>query len=337
MTFFMKPFQSVVCILVIYGCFDCKIAPIGASDPALVENVNKGSEQERKAFILNEDDLFDVSSYHKQVERRENKYDKGETESYNNDDEDGERVKRAVGSGDENDYDSDIQADEPAASSDGGGKQHLNSSSLGTVFVSTITSDISTRSQDKIVSLNSTAIASSTPLMGITTFNVIVSTSVLHDVSTSKSDFSTPSLSTIYGSSDTKTKSHTNVFASMETSFSASVLVTRVTGASSVVVSTSSIFSLIEPTSTSTKTIDTTSKEGNDVAHQEDPSPRKKTLFGFVTIEILVALLAGAACAVILVVFLVYRLKKRSEGSYELQETLMLKSGGYSDEKEVFV
>lgn len=331
MTFSMKPFRSVVCILVIYGCFDCKIAPIGASDPALVENVNKGSEQERKAFILNEDDLFDVSSYHKQVERRENKYDKGETESYIIDDEDGERVKRAVGSGDENDHDSDIQADEPAASSDGGGKQHLNSSSLGTVFVSTITSDISTRSLDKIVSLNSTAIASSTPLMGITTFNVIVSTSVLHDVSASKSDFSTPSLSTIHGSSDTKTKT------SMEPSFSASVLVTRVTRASSVVVSTSSSFSLIEPTSPSTKTTETTTKEGNDVANQKDPSPRKKTLFGFVTIEILVALLAGAACAVILVVFLVYRLKKRGEGSYELQETLMLKSGGYSEEKEVFV
>ncbi|CAH3191704.1 unnamed protein product [Porites evermanni] len=316
MTFFMKPFKSVVCILVIYGCFDCKIAPIGASDPALVENVDKGSEQERKAFILNEDDVFDVSSYHKQVERRENKYDKGETESYTIDDEDGERVKRAVG---------------------GGGKQHLNSSSLGTVFVSTITSDISTRSLDKIVSLNSTAIASSTPLMDITTFNVIVSTSVLHDVSASKSDFSTPSLSTIHGSSDTKTKSHTNVFTSMETSFGASVLVTRVTRASSVVVSTSSSFSFIEPTSRSTKTTETTTKEGNDVANREDPSPRKKTLFGFVTIEILVALLAGAACAVILVVFLVYRLKKRGEGSYELQETLMLKSGGYSDEKEVFV
>lgn len=331
MTFSMKPFRSVVCILVIYGCFDCKIAPIGASDPALVENVNKGSEQERKAFILNEDDLFDVSSYHKQVERRENKYDKGETESYTIDDEDGERIKRAVGSGDENDHDSDIQADEPAASSDGGGKQHLNSSSLSTVFVSTITSDISTRSLDKIVSLNSTAIASSTPLMGITTFNVIVSTSVLHDVSASKSDFSTPSLSTIHGSSDTKTKT------SMEPSFSASVLVTRVTRASSVVVSTSSSFSLIEPTSPSTKTTETTTKEGNDVANQKDPSPRKKTLFGFVTIEILVALLAGAACAVILVVFLVYRLKKRGEGSYELQETLMLKSGGYSEEKEVFV
>lgn len=331
MTFSMKPFRSVVCILVIYGCFDCKIAPIGASDPALVENVNKGSEQERKAFILNEDDLFDVSSYHKQVERRENKYDKGETESYTIDDEDGERVKRAVGSGDENDHDSDIQADEPAASSNGGGKQHLNSSSLGTVFVSTITSDISTRSLDKIVSLNSTAIASSTPLMGITTFNVIVSTSVLHDVSASKSDFSTPSLSTIHGSSDTKTKT------SMEPSFSASVLVTRVTRASSVVVSTSSSFSLIEPTSTPTKTTETTTKEGSDVANKKDPSPRKKTLFGFVTIEILVALLAGAACAVILVVFLVYRLKKRGEGSYELQETLMLKSGGYSEEKEVFV
>ena len=213
----------------------------------------------------------------------------------------------------------------------------MNSSSLGTVFVSTITSDISTRSLDKLVPLNSTAIASSTPLMGITTFNVIVSTSVLHDVSASKSDFSTPSLSTSHGSSDTKTKSHTNLFASMEPSFSASVLVTRVTRTSSVVVSTSSSFSLIEPASPSTKTTETTTKEGNDVANQKDPSPRKKTLFGFVTIEILVALLAGAACAVILVVFLVYRLKKRGEGSYELQETLMLKSGGYSEEKEVFV
>ena len=102
-------------------------------------------------------------------------------------------------------------------------------------------------------------------------------------------------------------------------------------------VSTSSSFSLIEPTSRSTKTTETTTKEGNHVANQKDPSPRKNTLFGFVTIEILVALLAGAACAVILVVFLVYRLKKRGEGSYELQETLMLKSGGYSEEKEVFV
>ena len=335
MTFFMKPFKSVVCILVIYGCFDSKIAPIGARDTALVENVNKGSEQDRKALILNEDDLFDVSSYHKQVERRENKYDKGEPESYTIDDEDGERVKRALGSGDENGDGIDIQADEPATSSDGGGKQQLNSSSPSTY---TIISDISTRSLDKIVSLNSTAIPRSTPLMGITTFNVTVSTSVLHDVSASESlDFSTPPLSTIHDSYDTKTKSHTNVFASMETSFGASVLVTRVTRALSVVVSTSSSFSLIEPTSRSTKTIDTTRKEGNDVANQEDPSPRKKTLFGFVTIEILVALLAGAACAVILVVFLVYRLKKRGEGSYELRETLMLKSGGYSEEKEVFV
>lgn len=82
-----------------------------------------------------------------------------------------------------------------------------------------------------------------------------------------------------------------------------------------------------------------TPKGGSDVETQKDPkeSERRKTLFGFVTIEILVALLAGAACAVILLIFLVYRLKKRNEGSYELQESMSLKTAAYAEEKEVFV
>lgn len=72
---------------------------------------------------------------------------------------------------------------------------------------------------------------------------------------------------------------------------------------------------------------------------KKDPNEReqRKTLFGFVTIEILVALLAGAACAVVLLIFLVYRLKKRNEGSYELQESISLKTAAHTEEKEVFV
>ena len=54
-------------------------------------------------------------------------------------------------------------------------------------------------------------------------------------------------------------------------------------------------------------------------------------------VQILVPLLAGAACAVVLLTFFGYRLKKRNEGSYELQETLILNSGGFTKEKEVFV
>ncbi|KAJ7370506.1 hypothetical protein OS493_032072 [Desmophyllum pertusum] len=111
---------------------------------------------------------------------------------------------------------------------------------------------------------------------------------------------------------------------------------------SSAVVSRSTI---ANPTGIATKqsTVETTTKakDGGNVETQKDPplneAEGRKTLFGFVTIEILVALLAGAACAVILLIFLVHRLKKRNEGSYELQESLSLKTGGYNEEKEVFV
>ena len=95
-------------------------------------------------------------------------------------------------------------------------------------------------------------------------------------------------------------------------------------------------------TTGATETTPTENTADNGV-DEEDPLPReskKKTLFGFVTIEILIAVLAGAACAVILVAFLVYRIKKRNEGSYELSETMTLKGTTYSgkdSEKEVFV
>ena len=94
-----------------------------------------------------------------------------------------------------------------------------------------------------------------------------------------------------------------------------------------------------ELTTNRPKTRETTPKGESDVKMKKDPNEReqRKTLFGFVTIEILVALLAGAACAVVLLIFLVYRLKKRNEGSYELQESISLKTAAHTEEKEVFV
>lgn len=82
--------------------------------------------------------------------------------------------------------------------------------------------------------------------------------------------------------------------------------------------------------------------KGGSVEGQEGPetAARRKTLFGFVTVEILIALLAGALFSVLLVAFLVYRLKKRNEGSYELSETIALRPKEIDEmgkKKEVFV
>lgn len=78
-----------------------------------------------------------------------------------------------------------------------------------------------------------------------------------------------------------------------------------------------------------------------NVKAQRDPTEKpKKTLFGFVTVEILIALLAGALFSILLVAFLVYRLKKRNEGSYELSETIALRPKELDEmgtKKEVFV
>lgn len=107
----------------------------------------------------------------------------------------------------------------------------------------------------------------------------------------------------------------------------------------SELLSRSAIINPAELTTNRPKTKETTPKGESDVKMKKDPNEReqRKTLFGFVTIEILVALLAGAACAVVLLIFLVYRLKKRNEGSYELQESISLKTAAHTEEKEVFV
>lgn len=83
-----------------------------------------------------------------------------------------------------------------------------------------------------------------------------------------------------------------------------------------------------------------TESSANVNAHQDPTEKPRKTLFGFVTVEILIALLAGALFSILLVAFLVYRLKKRNEGSYELSETIALRPKELDEmgaNKEVFV
>lgn len=99
-----------------------------------------------------------------------------------------------------------------------------------------------------------------------------------------------------------------------------------------------------EPTEDKTKTTPTvvavTAEDKTVLAHKDPTEKPRKTLFGFVTIEILIALLAGALFSILLVAFLVFRLKKRNEGSYELSETIALRPkelDEMSSKKEVFV
>lgn len=331
---FMKSFHFVLFSLIIYSCLEDKI---GAEVPALKENVNSVSEHKRNIVILNEE----LSSFRELLKARtETKTGKAES-SYTVDDEDGEfEEKTDLGSGDE--Y--PVQSDEPVASSDDGDK-NVNVSSSNTEpklnSSSTRVSDktLATATAEVIKTSTTTSLWATSSL--VTTTRIILgnTSSVVSTTATG-----TPVLITSHASPDVLNtiRIDASVFTSETSSVRPSVLSTRGTRASTVAAMSSSSVGPTENVSTTQqpKTIETTTKESNDVLNQKDPLPKekeKKTLFGFVTIEILVALLAGAACAVILLIFLVHRLKKRNEGSYELKETLMLKSGGYAEEKEVFV
>ena len=81
-------------------------------------------------------------------------------------------------------------------------------------------------------------------------------------------------------------------------------------------------------------------EDGNDVygggvsetdAPEDDDSSNaearvdEKSVLGVLTTEVIAAVVVGAVCAVILIAFLVYRLRKRDEGSYALSDV------GYKD------
>lgn len=63
---------------------------------------------------------------------------------------------------------------------------------------------------------------------------------------------------------------------------------------------------------------------GKSQNEDEDEAAEKRE-FQVLTTEVVAAIVVGAVCAIILIAFLVYRLRKRDEGSYALTD------GGYND------
>ena len=67
---------------------------------------------------------------------------------------------------------------------------------------------------------------------------------------------------------------------------------------------------------------------GNSKQEKEDEPDSKavsKKPYQVLTVEVIAAIVVGAVCAIILIAFLVYRLRKRDEGSYALTD------GGFND------
>ena len=325
----MKFFRFVIYSLVIYGCFEGDVAKIEADNVALEEKTNKVGGEENKIVTLDEE--FRNEPH---VEIRTKRETDGEKEKSGRtvDDEDGEKETDGLGSGDKEEF---VQSDEPSAPI-GGNDENLKvqgNSSSGQKLTGTTSA---TRALGLTVSVNASVtvgFATNAP-SGNTTINIAPSTR--SDGNSSNTVITNPLYSSPYmravNTIDTAIVKSSPLLTSSPVIASETfrVLVSRST--------------IMNPTGLATEqstTIETTTKGDSDVQSQKDPPPEenegRKTLFGFVTIEILVALLAGAACAVILLVFLVHRLKKRNEGSYELQETLNLKTAGYAEEKEVFV
>lgn len=65
---------------------------------------------------------------------------------------------------------------------------------------------------------------------------------------------------------------------------------------------------------------------GGNTKDSDEPDPKAlKREYQVLTTEVVAAIVVGAVCAIILIAFLVYRLRKRDEGSYALTD------GGYND------
>lgn len=325
----MKFFRFVICSLVIYGCFEGDVAKIEADNAALKEKTNKVGGEGNGIVIL--DEGFADEPYVEIRTKRETDGGKEKYSGYNGDDEDGENETDGPGSGDEEEY---VQSDEPSPPIDENA-ENLNAQGNSSSRQKLTGTSSATRAIGRTVSVSASAtvgFVTNAP-SGNSTINIAPTTR--SDGNSSNTVVTNPLYSTPYvravNTIDTVTVKSSPSFSSLvKASKTFHVLVSRST--------------IVSPTGLVTeqpKTIEATTKGDGDVLNQKDPPPEenegRKKLFGFVTIEILVALLAGAACAVILLVFLVHRLKKRNEGSYELQEMLNLKTAGYAEEKEVFV
>lgn len=304
--------------LLIYGFSLDKFTKIAAEDP-YATNVNRVGRSKRNVMILGESA---VHSYREHVEReweRRSRNRRAAAYFTLEDDFKNDRTAREASNGGAPDS-------SPTDQNVGISRNEVNSSSTNTAL------QVSTASSAKNNTIvKSTASKTNSNENGITavssiTTSVGISATATPALWTSPPTISAQKTTDIEASSSTLSET---IYLLAETS-----IITRdiSTQTSSYVFSST----IVGVDSTFDPSVNPTTKEKNNVQHQQDPK-EKKTLFAFVTIEILIALLAGAACTVILLVFLVHRLKKRNEGSYELRETLMIKSGATAEEKEVFV
>lgn len=305
--------------LLIYGFSLDKFTKIAAEDP-YATNVNRVGRSKRNVMILGESA---VHSYREHVEREWERRSRNRRAAayFNLDHEDDfKNDGRGASNGDlSNMMQGDAPDSSPTDQNVGMSKNEVNSSSTNTAL------QVSTASSAKNNTIVKSTASKTNSVSSITT-SVGISATATPPLWTSPPTISAQKTTDIEASSSTLSET---IYLLTETS-----IITRdISTQTSTYVFSSAI---VAADSTFDPSVNPTTKEKNDVQHQQGPK-QKKTLFAFVTIEILVALLAGAACTVILLVFLVHRLKKRNEGSYELRETLMIKSGATAEEKEVFV
>lgn len=320
----LRAFQFVMYSLLIYGFSLDKFTKIAAEDP-YATNVNTVGRSKRNVMILGESA---VHIYREHVEREWKRRSRNRrAEAYftfdHEDDFKDDGIEKSNG------YLSHMmQGDGPAVSSPTGqnvGKNEVNSSSTNTALQVSTTSSAKNNTIVKSTASKTNSNENGTAMSSFTT-SVGISATATPPLWTSPSTISAQKTTDIKASSSTLSET---IYLLTETS----IITHDISTQTSTYVFSSAI---VGADSTFDPSVNPTTKAKNNVEHQQDPK-EKKTLFAFVTIEILVALLAGAACTVILLVFLVHRLKKRNEGSYELRETLMMKSGATAEEKEVFV
>lgn len=303
--------------LLIYGFSLDKFTKIAAEDP-YATNVNRVGRSKRNVMILGESA---VHSHREHVEReweRRSRNRRAAAYFTLEDDFKNDRTGREASNGGAPDS-------SPTDQNVGISKNEVNSSSTNTALQVSTASSAKNNRIVKSTASKTNSNENGTAVSSITT-SVVISATATPPLWTSLSTISARKTTDIEASSSTLSET---IYLLTETS-----IITRdISTQTSTFVFSSAI---VGADSTFDPSVKPTTKEKNNVQHQQDPK-EKKTLFAFVTIEILIALLAGAACTVILLVFLVHRLKKRNEGSYELRETLMIKSGATAEEKEVFV
>ena len=343
MDLIIKVFHFVICSFVIYGGREDGLKKIIATrlPTSLQEQATNFGERAHNLMLLYEEvpDTTKTETNHKAKQDGQNQGSDRPVDNEYNDDE-----KELSGSGEKEEHSTEeyIQSDgnyhEKLVLSDApnAGESQENSTTVNGSTSNSLTKEKQNLTQPTAaVTTHATDIPNNQSTPTLIMSSAVPNNSIILrtlSVTVGGNSAATPLIT------QTTKVAHASSFAIMKRPVHTPVLPTT----ARTVYASSSGFVSGNPTKISTvqsTTIGPTGKNDGDVKNQTDPIPKakkRKTLFGFVTVEILVALVAGAACAIILLAFLVHRLKKRNEGSYELQESLSLKAAG-DDEKEVFV